>query len=520
MLDHEAGEADIELLTELDMPIVVAAARRQQRILDVPQAVSIISAEDIRRSGARTVPDALRLAPGVDVADISMVSSAVSPRGFHGWLGNYALVLVDGRQIYDSFFGGTLWDSWGLRLEDIERIEVIRGPGGVAWGANAMNGVINIVTKDPADQTGLIVKGAGGSRGYYDGAISYGVVDGGLRLRLSGSLNGSDGFRKGGSFLRGLEDGNWKAGGHAHARLRTSPDDVFTFSAGSYVAEGVPLSPIVGVGLRRKADSEASYLFGKWTHTVETDNEFSLTAYVNDFHGSNGHPAVDYRYQQFALQLSHNFKPSDDHTMTWGIDTRLDLLDATNSDPFLLSKGFVSNPIAGVYVQDEWKIAPRWMANLGARLDYDAYGGFQPSARGSLAYEFETGAVAYAAVSRSFYMPVAASRFLDLPLLNGIARVTSDRDIRPTSLIAYEFGYRQRFSDRFEGSFNLFGHEYDGVATFGTGLGPPGLIEVRHDNRADASLYGIEADAPLQGQRPTRIPGKLYLPAMRLAVVR
>ncbi len=145
---------DIELL-ELEVPIVVTAARREQSITDVPYASSVITQEDIRWSGARSIPDALRLVPGVDVADLSFGSAAVSPRGFHGFLSRQILILVDGRQVYDSLFGGTLWGSWPFQLEDIERIEVIRGPGGVTWGANALNGVINIITKAPADQLGL-----------------------------------------------------------------------------------------------------------------------------------------------------------------------------------------------------------------------------------------------------------------------------------------------------------------------------------------------------------------------------
>ena len=176
--------ADLELL-DLEVPIVVTAARRAQKITTVPNAVSIITADDIRASGARTIPDALRLAPGMDVAELSYSNKAVSVRGLHGFVTRTVLVLVDGRQLFDSLFGGTLWGNWPFQLEDIERIEIIRGPGGVTWGANAVDGVINIITKDPKDQLGLTMTLSGGSRGSFKKHVGYSFIDGKLRLRVS-----------------------------------------------------------------------------------------------------------------------------------------------------------------------------------------------------------------------------------------------------------------------------------------------------------------------------------------------
>ncbi|RME40565.1 MAG: ligand-gated channel protein, partial [Planctomycetota bacterium] len=199
-------QEDAIALMELDIPVVVTAARHEQKLSHVAYAMSVITAEDIRESGARTIADALRLVPGVDVADLSYGQTAVSPRGFHGFLANKTLVLVDGRQIYDSLFGGTLWQSWPFQLEDIERIEVIRGPGGVTWGANAVNGVINIITKDPDDQIGASLSLRGGSRGAFRQRLAYGAHAGAWRYRFSAEYESSDGFREGGSLLGRLDD--------------------------------------------------------------------------------------------------------------------------------------------------------------------------------------------------------------------------------------------------------------------------------------------------------------------------
>lgn len=347
---------DLSLEELMDVQVVVTASRRQQKISTVPYALSVITADDIRVNGARSIPDALRLIPGVDVADLSFGNAAVSPRGFHGFLSNQVLVLVDGRQIFDSLFGGTAWGAWPFQLEDIARIEVIRGPGGLTWGANAVNGVINIITKDPGDQLGLTLSLRGGSRGTFKQHIGYGVRDGKLRMRISAEYEASDGFRDGGSFLRGLED-DYKGGRFSlHAVYEEDQDTTFILSAGSAVVDGgFPPTPLAGFGMRRNSGSQASYLMATWERRIADGNTLQLRGYINDFQSSPGLSQIDYRYQQIGLQLSHTFQPNTERTRTWGIDSRIDLLDAGNSSPSLLTKDFVSTGI-------HWPVCSRRVA--------------------------------------------------------------------------------------------------------------------------------------------------------------
>lgn len=366
----------------MQVQVVVTASRREQKISGVPYAISVITAADIRAAGARSVPGALLLAAGVDIADLTFGVAAVSPRGFHRFISNQVLVLVDGRQIFYSLFGGTLWGAWPFQLEDIDRIEVVRGPGGVIWGANAVNVVINIVTKDPADQLGLTLSTSGGSRGTFKQHVGYGFQEGKLRMRISGEYEASDGFRKGGSLLQRLED-DYKGGRFSlHAVYDKDEDNTFTFSAGSAVVDGgFPPTPLAGFGLRRNSGSQASYIMGTWRYQVADNDVFRFVGFINDFHVSTGLPQIDYRYQQIGLQFSHTFELSEGYTRTWEIDTRVDILDTSNSYPFLLSERFVATNIVGLYLQDEWQLDARWTLSLGGRVDYEFYGGFQPSAR-------------------------------------------------------------------------------------------------------------------------------------------
>ena len=479
----------------MDVQVVVSASRHEQPVRSVPYAVSVITSRDIRAAGARSIPDALRLAAGVDVAELAYGQAAVSPRGFHGFLTRQVLVLVDGRQIFDSLFGGTVWGAWPFQLEDVERIEVIRGPGGVTWGANAVNGVINIILKKPTGQLGTTLTLGGASRGTHKEHIGYGLQDGPVSLHVSAEFEGSDGFRRPGLSLAASED-DYKA---ARVGVRVvsdyGPADRLELSAGSGVVDGgLPRTPLVGFGLRRNAGSQASYLMGRWTHTLEEDNQLELTAYVNDFQASPGAPQIDYRYQQISLQLRHTFKPSDAHTFTWGVDTRTDLLDAGNSDPQMLSRGFVSTAIIGFYVQNDWRFAPKWSLGLGARVDYEFYGGFQPSARVSLSHEFDDGATGYAAVSRAFQMAPVGLRFLEMPLLNGLAYTTGQRDLDTESVISYEVGYRTKLFDRIDANLNAFWAEHSDLTTLAPRPGPPGLMQLALDRHADASLYGVELE--------------------------
>ncbi|MHC4443184.1 MAG: TonB-dependent receptor plug domain-containing protein [Planctomycetota bacterium] len=493
--DRSTEELDDIDLLQLEIPTIVTATRREQKITNLPYAISVITAEDIRLSGARSIPDALRLVPGVDVAELAYGNTALSPRGLHGYYSNNVLVLVDGRQVYDAFFGGTLWGAWPFQLEDIERIEVIRGPGGVTWGANATNGVINIITKDPADQLGLTLTAGGGSRGMHKEHLGYAFAEDKLRLRISGEYEASDGFKKGGNLLANINDSYMSGRIALHGIYEAGPHDKVTFSAGSAMVDnGYPLPPIPP-SKPQNAGTQANFFLSKWHHQFKTDNYFELTGYVNDFFFDAGFGVFNLRYQQIGLLFSHTFKPSEEHVITWGLDNRVDLFDATPADPRLLSKDHVHSNAIGLYLQDGWQFAPKLTLNLGGRIDYDSYGGFQPSGRIALAYELSEHSNIYGAVSRAYRMQTAPIRFMDTPLLGGLAAVTTDRDVKSTCLMAYEVGYRGQLFNKLDYNLNLFWHENSDMFGLTAGLGPPGLIHINIDSVGSYSVYGLEFDA-------------------------
>ncbi len=491
--EQELG--DIDLLT-LEVPTVVTASRRREKVSGVPYAISVITAEDIRAAGAQSVPDALRLVPGVDVSLLSYNTAAVGIRGNHGLLTRNLLVLVDGRQIFDSIFGGTLWGGWPFLLEDIKRIEVIRGPGGVTWGANADGGVINIITRDPGEQQGLTLSGMGGSRGSSRQYAGVGFRDEKLRARVSGQYRGSDGFLKGGSFLRPLDDYVDQGSFNAHAVYEAGRDDTLTLSAGHALTYGgLPAAPLASFLTTQEATAYGTFLLGRWEHRIEDDNTLTLTGYFNDYYECPAAKAIDYRYDQFALQVGHTFKPAEDHTLTWGIDTRADILDAHYADPGMLTEDYLGTGIVGAYVQDDWVFADRWKLSLGGRIDYEFYEGFQPSARAALAYEPADDMLIWAAVSRAFQVPPAGSRFLQTPLADGLAYITSDRRVSSEILTACEVGWRGRFHERLQAGAVVYCHHTEDRTILRMLPGPPGLLRYNFENGYDVTDYGVELDA-------------------------
>lgn len=496
------ADEDIHLF-DLEIPVVVSVMRRPQTVEELPYAITVITAQDIRRAGARTVADALRLAPGVDVAELNISNAAVSPRGAHGFLTAETLVLVDGRQIFDALFGGTLWGSWPFQLEDIERIEVIRGPAGVTWGANAMNGVINIVTKDPRDQRGLTFRAMGGFPGMHEEYLGYGFADEKLRLRASGSYFGSDGFQRGGSLLRPLDDYARQGKASLHGIITLNETDSLLLSGGSAIKDG-GFPPALTGGLRTSSQkSSANFLLSRWTRRLSADETIDVTFFVNDFHAKPGVPQIDYRYQQIGLQFGHTFKPHHRHTLSWGLDARWDLMDFTLADPFMATRGHVSSGEFTLYVSDDWRLSDRWTLHLAGALGYDTYGGFSPTGRAALSYRISPQSFIYGSVSRAFAMPPSAVRFVDIPLAGGLAHLRASDGLREQELIAYELGYRRRMlDDKLSFAVTGFWHQTDNLITIsprlrpgaGPGLRRPYLLRMDVGNRVSESLYGVEVE--------------------------
>ncbi len=448
--------ADQSLNQLLNTP-VVTVSKREQPLSKAPAAVFVITREDIHRSGATTIPELLRLAPGVQVDRITATQWAVSIRGFNGLWSNKLLVLIDGRTIYSEIFSGVDWEMQDVIFEDIDRIEVVRGPGSSIWGANAMNGVINIVTRQAADTTGATLKASTGNLDRARALVQYGGAIGGTSFRVYGKFRdeslplfdgekypdthrqGSAGFRIDRSLT--LRDsltvqGDGYIGATTDYELR--PVSLPNYLPGIFNVDGHPAS----------FDVQA-----KWTRSFSDTAEISLQA----FGGNNQRieDGIDARDSTFDVELQNGFALGTRNSVLWGLESR------TIRDRILGTPVFDFNPVSrsqvltsGFFTDDITVVPDRLVLSVGVKVEKYSFTGVQPEPSAHLAWTPSKNQTVWASVGRAVRIP---SRFeLDIRLdaavapgpLPDIFRVIGNPHAASETLLAYEAGHRIKLGNR------------------------------------------------------------------------
>jgi iron complex outermembrane receptor protein len=453
--NEDLSALSLEQLSQMEIS-VSSFSRREQDLWLTPAPVYIISREDIEKSPASSIPELLRGIPGLQVAQINASTWAVSARGFNSEYASKLLVLVDGRTVYSEIYSGTHWDEIDLALEAVERIEVIRGPGAAVWGTNAVNGVINIISRQTSHTTGTLVSGAasriedvatlgyGGSLGEKVGYRAFAKYVSRKPLVDPSGANGFDG------------EETWRTGGRLE--WRRSGEQTVTLSGDLYGGDlksqiiatiGVPDGP----NGKEKDSMAGGYLSGLWEQKTETASR-ALKVYYNDQSrhelGSLARSrAVDFDYQDHPTAWRH-------HDLVWGGDLRYTANHLAGAAlPTLLPD--YGTYLANGFVQDEIALVPgRLMLTLGSKVEDGTQAGFQlqPSAR--LLWAPNHDQSAWAAVSRAAVAPSLQDRDLNLPLALGtqdgltiVGRLLGNPAFKPETVVAFETGYRRRVGNNF-----------------------------------------------------------------------
>jgi len=480
----ELTELPLESLLDVS---VVSASRKTQALADVTSAVFVISQEDIRHSGATTIPDLLRMVPGVQVASIDGTSWAVSIRGFGGTFANKLLVMIDGRSVYTPLFGGVFWDVQDTLIDNIERIEVIRGSGGTMWGANAVNGVINIITKNSQDTKGGMISGLIGNR-------ERGTVE----VRYGAAIGDSTSYRL---FVKHLDRGDSYA-------TTGSADDSMQITRGGFRMDSTPGDKM---HLTLQGDLYGGTVHNTVTIPSSTPPFTSTVSQPTDLFGGNFLSRVDWLQSEsskFSLQLyydrtsrnlslvkedrdtvdldlQHNLRLGKMNELTWGAGYRF-LHDQTagTKGALVLTPDKRSDNLFNMFVQDEITLLPeRLRITLGSKLEHNEYTGWelQPSAR--LLWTPRKGYSVWAAVTRSVRTPTRAEQDAEIgrafipvappplpPLPTAIALV-GNRSVKAETLLAYELGFRADLSEVFSVDISSFYNRYRDI--IGTQPGTP-----------------------------------------------
>ena len=484
---------------------VTSVTRSRSTVGKSPAAVFVMDREMIRRTGANSISELLRHVPGLQVARNSSSRTAVSSRGFNNVFSNKLLVMIDGRSVYTQLFGGVYWEVQDLVLQDIERIEVIRGPGATVWGANAVNGVINIITRRSQDTVGTLFTTGGGDQ---DRMIS--------QFR-HGFQVGDDFFMRISAKHRELNEGlgpghdDWRFG-QIGFRADWTPDsgpDSLTFLGQLYdgvqgtfaAAEAIPGPPFVQ---RRIRDTtlNGGHALARWTHEIDEETSWTVQAYYDRTKRSE--IATDFSLDIWDLDFQYQSKPWDDHKVTWGLQFRHYSDNVTETNPFVLSVDDTSKEIrrTGVFIQDEYSLSEDLRVIFGSKFSYNDLSRYeyQPSARAVYSLD-ETHAV-WGAVSKAVRTP---SRVADDLMLRQLAvapfvfaQVTGNDRLQAEDLTAWELGYRAQETESISWDAAVFFNRYDDLIGFVRGplmAGLPPTFPLTFQDGGRGDTYGFELNS-------------------------
>jgi len=512
-------ELTLEELMDVE---ITSVSKRKEKRREAAAAVFVITAEDIRRSGATTVAELLRIVPGLNVARLDSSKWAVSSRGFNDRVSNKLLVLVDGRTVYTPLFAGVYWYLQDLVLEDIERIEVVRGPGGTIWGANAVNGVINITTKHARNTQGGLLSATAGTEDRLLGGLRYGGTigeDAFYRLFVKHTERDDMALPSG---RAGADNwGAWRAGVRldwdlAEAETLSLLGEWLDGNEGQTYVLPTPWPPFTWED-DVDSSTRAGNLVLRYARTFSDTSEMALQVCYDrlDLEDVVG---IDIR-DTYDVDFQHRFALGDRHDIVWGAGFRYTENEEGNTRYAWFEPSERRDRLFSAFIQDEVElIEDRLRLTLGSKFEHNDYTGFevQPSVR--LAWLPGERHMVWAAVSRAVRtLPQADSdlRLVAAAFPLGRVLVFGDPDLGSEELLAWEAGYRYTPGDRLSVDVAAFFNQYRHLRTLEPGL-PfislwtiPGrvIVPVYGDDTLDADTCGLELSVAWQATPWWRLRG-------------
>jgi iron complex outermembrane receptor protein len=497
------NNTDLSKLADMDisqlMQVKVSILGPAETVSQTPAAVSVVTQDDIQRSGAMNIPEALRLVPGMDVAQVDASQWAVSARGFNDTFANKLLVMQDGRELYTPLYSGVFWDVQGTMMEDIDHIEVVRGPGATLWGANAMNGVINVITKSAEDTQGLLASGGGGTQ-----------EQGFANVRYGGSLGSNAFYRVYGTYedhaSTVLPDGSGADNSWQMARggFRTdwdpTADNSVTFQGDGYVGWidqvfGVVAPPPSFIATNdEEMKTSGANVLGRWTHTFSDTADFKLQAY-DDYNERDAPDVLNEQLNTLDLDFKHEFEIGERNKIAWGLGYRL-TSDAEENTPMVtfdpdsetlnLYSGFAQDEIA--LVKD------RLSLTLGSKLEHNDYTGFEYEPGARLLWTPVEHQTFWASVSRAVRTPSRAEESVTIaePTERTVV-ISGTNTFQTENMIAYEAGYRTEPFRKLSLDLTAFFNDYSHLRSEQQDPSDPAQFYLGND--LYGSTYGFEATA-------------------------
>ncbi|MCE2926495.1 MAG: TonB-dependent receptor [Rickettsiales bacterium] len=513
--DEEFVDLSLEQLIRIK---VTSVSKRSENANEAAAAIYVITQDDIRRSGMTSIPDLLRMVPGLSVAGSSAHQWAISSRGFSGVFSNKLLVLMDGRTVYTPLFSGVYWDAQDTMLEDIERIEVIRGPGATLWGTNAVNGVINIITKSSKDTVGGLAALTVGNqdkalaRGRYGYKLdedsyvrAYAKFDDRDESRTYTEARGLDAWNKGQAGFRadlGLDD----------KKSITIQGDMYRLGASGQLTIPSFTSPLTD-SVRDRELAKGANLLARMNYEIEKDNDLTLQVYFDNAQRENA--IFDDNRSTFDIDAQQALVAfNGQHEIVWGLGYRLVSDEILGSTTLVFSPQKRSDNLFSAFVQDKIALVPNeFFLTLGSKFEHNDYTGFEFQPSGRLSWIIDDRQTLWSSISRAVRSP---NRFSDDgslaslynpdidpggPVVPAFVGTIGNRNLDSEVLNAYELGYRIQATDKISFDAATFYNDYDslviGALGAPTAVNFPGLgvvpyVPVTPQNLNEARAYGFE----------------------------
>lgn len=478
---NAAFDLDSMSIEELAQIEVTSVSKRSEPLSNAPAAIYVITPDDIRRSGATSLPEMLRLAPNLHVAQINSNRYAISARGFNSSVADKLLVLVDGRSIYTPFSSTVNWDLQEVSPEDVERIEVVSGPGGTLWGANAVNGVINVITRKASDTLGAAIEAGGGNtevrgRVRYGGkigeALSYRAYVGGFKHRDKNRAGSGARARDAWDKVQGGFRADWEAS----ENVVTVQGDIYD---GSEEQSGPVDQQIAGHNL-----------LARWTGALSGSSNVQVQAYYDHLNFSVPGRFAN-RLDTYDIQAQHNFTLGT-HDLVWGAGYRAmkddfpTVLSATQAVQFVPQSRTLT--LWNLFLQDSFPLTGKLKLTAGIKLEHEPYAGIELMPNLRLSWAVAENNLLWLAASRAVRVPSRLDR--DVTQRVGALLLITGGNMQPVKVTAYELGYRSQPSAALSFSVSAF---YNVYADLRSAEPTNGAFPLRFGNGMEGETYGVEA---------------------------
>jgi iron complex outermembrane receptor protein len=520
--ERDRGLADLSI-EDLMNESVTSVGKKQSRLEEAATAISVITQEDIRRSGYNSIPELLRLVPGLDVARVNANQWAISARGANSQFADELLVLVDGRTVYTPSSAGVFWNVQDLMLEDIERIEVIRGPGAALWGANAVNGVINIITKAARDTQGALLSASVGTEDQPAVAARYGSQLGTqAQYRVYMKYLDREPFvDHSGNDVTDAETAT-RVGGRLDWQAGAS--DEGTLLADYYYSEAhnpitlTSFAPPYAVAVDAAGRNQGVDALGRWTHSFSSASQLQVQSYFQHFEENYG-PGVEYE-DSYDFDIQHHVKLGGRNDVVWGGGYRYTVVRTPSNPTIVWTPQMAYLSLFQAFAQDEITLVPeRLRAVLGSRLEHNDLTGFEVEPNARLLWTPSRGGTLWAALSRATRTPSLFER--DSQVNAAVVQqpaappIWIGRGANPRldveSVLAYELGYRAQPARTLSIDLATYFNVYDHLVTY---VAQPQVLQLTHvlasstpQNVDNAHTYGLEISAQWQVRPDWRLAG-------------